>query len=318
MTVRRFIVGLCLAACTAAASAYPERPIRIVLGFPAGGGADVVLRTVTPGLAEELGQPVFVDNRPGAGGNLGMDMVAKSAPDGYTLLMAAPGLATNASLYADLSFDPAKDFTAIGMVSSVPNVLVVNTDLPVYSLAELIDYAKRYPGELNYASSGVGTSLHLAGALFERDAGVQLIHIPYRGGPAAINDVIGGRVQMMFSVLPLAVPQIKAGKLRALAVTGETRSSALPDVPTMIEAGLKGYTATTWNGLVAPADTPPAIIQKINAALQKVLDRPDVRKIFADMGQDVVKDTPEQFDSMLKQETVKWERVIKEAGIKAE
>jgi tripartite-type tricarboxylate transporter receptor subunit TctC len=171
---------------------------------------------------------------------------------------------------------------------------------------------------LNYASSGIGTSLHLAGALFERDAGIKLTHVPYRGGPAAINDLIGGQVQMMFTVLPLAAPQIKAGKLLALAVTGETRSPTLPEVPTMIEAGLKGYTATTWNGLVAPAGTPAPIIKQINAALQKVLDRPDVRKAFAGMGQDVVKDTPEQFDAMLKDETGKWERVIKDAGIKAE
>ncbi|HTK02992.1 MAG TPA: tripartite tricarboxylate transporter substrate binding protein [Bordetella sp.] len=318
MKVRQLIVGLCLAVCSTAASAYPDRPIRIVLGFPAGGGADVVLRTVTPGLAEELGQPVIVDNRPGAGGNLGMDIVAKAAPDGYTLLMAAPGLATNASLYENLPFNPAKDFTAVGMVSSVPNVLVVNPSLPFKTVAQLIAYAKNHPGELNYASSGIGTSLHLAGALFERDAGIKLTHVPYRGGPAAINDLIGGQVQMMFTVVPLAGPQIKAGKLLALAVTGETRSPTLPEVPTMIEAGLKGYTATTWNGLVAPAGTPAPIIKQINAALQKVLDRPDVRKAFAGMGQDVVKDTPEQFDAMLKDETGKWERVIKDAGIKAE
>jgi tripartite-type tricarboxylate transporter receptor subunit TctC len=318
MKLRRFLVGFCLAAMSTAASAYPERPIRIVLGFPAGGGADVVLRTVTPGLAEELGQPVFVDNRPGAGGNLGMDMVAKAQPDGYTLLMAAPGLVTNASLYENLPFDPAKDFTAIGMVSSVPNVLVVNPSLPVHSVQELIDYAASHPGELNYASSGIGTSLHLAAALFERDAGIRMTHVPYRGGPAAINDVIGGQVQLMFSVLPLAVPQIKSGKLRALAVTGTARTDALPGVPTMMEAGVKGYTATTWNGLVAPAGTPAPIVDQLNAALQKVLDRPDVRKTFAGMGQEVVKDTPEQFDRMLKAETVKWERVIKDAAIKAE
>ncbi|CAM3719632.1 LacI family transcriptional regulator [Bordetella sputigena] len=318
MKVRRLIAWLCLAACSSVANAYPERPIRIVLGFPAGGGADVVLRTVTPGLAEELGQPVIVDNRPGAGGNLGMDMVAKSPPDGYTLLMAAPGLATNASLYENLPFDPAKDFTAVGMVSSVPNVLVVNPALPVHTVAQLIDYAKEHPGELNYASSGIGTSLHLAGALFERDAGVKLTHVPYRGGPAATNDLISGQVQLMFNVLPLAVPQVKAGKLRALAVTGPTRSPALPDVPTMMEAGVKGYTAITWNGIVAPAGTPAPIVNRLNAALQKVLDRPDVQKTFAGMGQDVVKDTPQEFDAMLKAETAKWRQVIEAAGIKAE
>lgn len=318
MKVAQLIAGLWLAICGTVAHAYPDRPIRIVLGFPAGGGADVVLRTVTPGLAEELGQPVIVDNRPGAGGNLGMDAVAKAEPDGYTLLMAAPGLATNASLYDNLRFDPARDFAAVGMVSSVPNVLLVTPSLPVHSVAELIAYAKAHPGELNYASSGIGTSLHLAGALFEREAGVKMTHVPYRGGPPAINDLIGGQVQMMFSVLPLALPQITSGKLRALAVTGATRSPALPDVPTMIEAGVKGYTATTWNGLVAPAGTPAPIIQQLNVALNKVLDRPDVRKAFAGMGQDVVKDTPQEFDAMIKAETRKWQQVIKDAGIKAE
>jgi tripartite-type tricarboxylate transporter receptor subunit TctC len=318
MKLRCFIVAVIFTACTPVAWAYPEHPIRIVLGFPAGGGADVVLRTVTPGLAEELGQPVFVDNRPGAGGNIGMDAVAKAAPDGYTLLMAAPGLVTNASLYDSLPFDPVKDFAPIGMVASVPNVLVVNPSLPVHSVADLVAYAKHHPRELNYASSGIGTSLHLAATLFERDAGIRLTHVPYRGGPAAINDLIGGQVQMMFSVLPLAVPQIKGGRLRALAVTGETRSASLPEVPTMIESGIDGYTATTWNGLVAPAGTPPAVIRQINAALGKVLERPDVRARFADMGQDVINGSPEDFGRLLQAETAKWQNLIKAEGIKAE
>lgn len=318
MILRRLLCGLVLLFCAAAAGAYPDHPIRIVLGFPAGGGADVLLRTITPGLAEELGQPVVVDNRPGAGGNLGMDFVAKAPRDGHTLLMAAPGLVTNASLYQSLPFDPAKDFVPIGMVGSVPNVLVVNPALPVDSVAALIEYAREHPGELNYASSGIGTSLHLAGALFERDADIRLTHVPYRGGPAAIQDVMSGQVQMMFSVLPLAVPQIKAGRLRALAVTDETRTAALPDVPTMIQAGIPGYTATTWNGLVAPAGTPPAIIRQINAALNRVLQRPDVQERFIAMGQDVVRGSPEDFGRLLLAERTKWEKLIKEAGIKAE
>jgi tripartite-type tricarboxylate transporter receptor subunit TctC len=318
MIVHRLLCSLALLFCAATASAYPDHPIRIVLGFPAGGGADVLLRTITPGLAEELGQPVVVDNRPGAGGNLGMDFVAQAPRDGYTLLMAAPGLVTNASLYQSLQFDPAKDFVPVGMVGSVPNVLVVNPALPVDSVAQLVEYARQHPGELNYASSGIGTSLHLAGALFERDAGIRLTHVPYRGGPAAIQDVMSGQVQMMFSVLPLAVPQIKAGKLRALAVTDETRTAALPDVPTMIEAGIPGYTATTWNGLVAPAGTPTAIIRQINAALNRVLQRADVKERFAAMGQDVVRGSPEDFGRLLLAERTKWEKLIKEAAIKAE
>jgi tripartite-type tricarboxylate transporter receptor subunit TctC len=318
MNLRRVFCGLALLFCNAAASAYPDHPVRIVLGFPAGGGADVLLRAITPGLADELGQPVFVDNRPGAGGNLGMGMVAQAAPDGYTLLMAAPGLVTNASLYENLQFNPAKDFVPIGMVGSVTNVLVVNPALPVGSVAQLVEYARLHPGQINYASSGIGTSLHLAGALFERDAGIHLTHVPYRGGPAAIQDLMSGQVQMMFSVLPLAMPHIKAGKLRALAVTDDKRSAALPGVPTMIEAGIPGYTATTWNGLVAPAGTPPAIIRQLNAALSRVLQRPEVRERFAAMGQDVVSGSPEDFGRLLLAERAKWDKLIKEAGIKAE
>ncbi|ARP85739.1 Bug family tripartite tricarboxylate transporter substrate binding protein [Bordetella genomosp. 9] len=320
MKWRLYALVFCLAVCnvSVAADSYPDRPIRVLLGFPAGGGADMVLRAIAPGLAEALGQPVIVENRPGAGGNLAMDAVAKAPPDGYTLLMAAPGLVTNNSLYENLSFDPAKDFAAIGMASTVPNVLLIHPSLPVDSVAELVDYAKRHPGELNYASSGVGTSIHLATALFERDTGVRMTHVPYRGGPQAMSDLIGGQVQAMFAVLPLALPHIKAGRLRALAVTSQTRSPSLPQVPTMIEAGVKGYTATTWNGLVAPAGTPEPVIRKLNAALHSALDRPDVRATFAAMGQEVVKDTPEEFADMLKAETAKWEAVIQAAGIKAE
>jgi len=299
-------------------TAYPQKPIRIILGFPGGGGADVLLRSVTPGLSEELGQPIIVDNRPGAGGNLAMDAVARAEPDGYTLLMGSPGLATNPFLYKDLPFDPIKDFAPIGMVGSVQNVLIVRPSLHIDTVADLVHYAKEHPGVLNFGSSGTGTSLHLAAELFKRDAGVNIVHVPYRGGPPAMTDLLGDRVDMMFNVLPQALPQIKAGKLKALAVTAAERAPTLPDVPTMEEAGIKGYTATTWNGLLAPAGTPPAIVNRINAALNKVLATPETKKRFDDMGQDIVMDTPAEFAQMIKDETAKWKIVIQEGGIQAQ
>ncbi|WP_454689087.1 tripartite tricarboxylate transporter substrate binding protein [Achromobacter aloeverae] len=326
---KRPLLAACLAAAAAMpfaagaqaaddAAGYPDKPIRIILGFPGGGGADVLLRSVTPGLAQELGQPIIVDNRPGAGGNLAMDAVARAAPDGYTLLMGSPGLATNPFLYKDLPFDPLKDFAPIGMVGSVQNVLIVRPSLHIDTVADLVRYAKEHPGVLNVASSGNGTSLHLAAELFKRDTGVNIVHVPYRGGPPAMTDLLGDRVDMMFNVLPQALAQIKAGKLKALAVTAAQRSPMLPDVPTMQEAGVKGYTATTWNGLLAPAGTPPAIVDKINAALHKVLAMPETKKRFEDMGQDVVMDTPAEFGRLIKDETVKWKAVIEEGGIKAQ
>ncbi len=301
-----------------AQAAYPDKPIRIVLGFPGGGGSDVLLRSITPGLADALGQTVIVDNRPGAGGNLAMEAVARAEPDGYTLLMGSPGLATNPFLYKNLAFDPLKDFAPIGMVGSVQNVLVVRPSLPVDSVADLVRYAKAHPGVLNVASSGTGTSLHLAAELFKRDADVNIVHVPYKGGAPAMTDLLGGRVDMMFNVLPNALPQIKAGKLKALAVTGAERAPTLADVPTMQEAGIKGYTATTWNGLLAPAGTPPDIVNKLNAALHKVLSAPETRKRFDEMGQDVVMDTPAQFAQTIKDETAKWKAVIQEGGIQAQ
>jgi tripartite-type tricarboxylate transporter receptor subunit TctC len=301
---------------TLAHAAYPEKPIRIVLGFPPGGGSDILLRAIGPALSAQLGQPVIVDNRPGAGGNVAMEMVAHAPPDGYTLLMGSPGLATNPFLYEHLAFDPQKDFAPIGLVGSVQNVLIVRPSLPVKTVAELVAYAKQQPGKLNVASSGSGTSLHLAAALFNMDTGAQITHVPYRGGAPAMNDLLGGQVDMMFNVLPSALPQIKAGKLRALAVTGEARSPALPDVPTMIEAGVPGYTAVTWNGLLAPAGTPPAIVKQINVALNKALATDDMKKRFFDMGEDVTTGTPEEFARLMQDETAKWRKVIQESQIK--
>jgi tripartite-type tricarboxylate transporter receptor subunit TctC len=299
-------------------AAYPEKPIRIVLGFAAGGGSDILLRKMAPALGEALGQPIVVENLPGAGGNLAMSAVARATPDGYTLLMGSPGLATNSSLYANLGFDPLRDFAPVAMVGSVQNVLLVRPKLPVNSVAELVAYAKQNPGKLNYASPGVGTSLHLAAELFKVQTGIQMVHVPYKGGAQAMTDLMGGQVDVMFNVLPSAMPQIKAGTVKALAVTGARRATLLAELPTMIEAGVPGYTAITWNGIVAPAATPREIVARLNEAVNRVLRTPEMQKAFADIGQDVLVGTPEQFDTLIRDETVKWKRTIEASGVKAE
>jgi tripartite-type tricarboxylate transporter receptor subunit TctC len=313
------VLGLLLSAVGAQAQTqtqtYPNHIIRVVNGFAAGGGTDLLLRTLLPRLGEILGQQLIIDYRPAAGGNLAMDIVAKAPPDGYTLLMGSPGLATNPSLYRDLSFDPLKDFAPISLVGTVQNVLVVHPSLPVRTVAELVALARKHPGTLNFASPGYGTSLHLAGELFKSSEGIDIVHVPYKGGLQAVTDVLSGKPEMMFNVLPSALPYIQAGRLRALAVTGTTRSPALPDVPTMIEAGLPNYTAFTWNGLLAPAGTPRAIVERIHDAVVQALKEPSVQEGYARIGQDPAVDTPEEFSALIREETAKWSRVIKDADI---
>ena len=315
--IQSLAVALCLllAGTGAQAQTYPDRPIRVVNGFAAGGGTDLLLRTLLPKLGEILGQQLIIDYRPAAGGNLAMDIAAKAAPDGYTLLMGSPGLATNPSLYRDLGFNPLRDFAPITLVGIVQNVLVVNPALPVHTVAELVALAKAQPGKLNFASPGYGTSLHLAAELFKSSEGLDIVHVPYKGGLQAVTDVLSGKPEIMFNVLPSALPYIQAGKLRALAVTGATRAPSLPDVPTMIEAGVPGYTATTWNGLLAPAGTPPAIIARIHDAVVQALQDPAVKEGYARIGEDVASDTPEEFAALIRDETAKWSRVIKDANI---
>jgi tripartite-type tricarboxylate transporter receptor subunit TctC len=310
------VLGVLLAlVMSPAQAAYPDHPIKVVNGFAAGGGSDILLRTIIPAISENLGQQIIVEYRTGAGGNLAMEAVAKAAPDGYTLLMGTPGLATNPSLYANLPFDPQKAFAPISLVGTVRNVLVVNPELPAKSVSELVALAKRTPGKLNYASPGVGTSLHLAGELFKLDTGTDIVHVAYKGGSQAQTDVMGGQVQMMFNVLPSALPQIQAGKLRALAVTSTTRAASLPDVPTMVEAGVPGYSAITWNGLLAPAGTPPEVIARLNDAIVKAMRSPDMKALLTKIGQDPAWSTPEEFASFLRDETAKWTKVIKATGI---
>jgi len=319
--LQRWAVGavLALLATGAWGQAYPAKPIRLVVPFPAGGTTDILARAVGQKLTEAWGQPVVVDNRPGAGGNIGAELVAKAAPDGYTLLMGTVGThAINASLYAKMPYDHIKDFAPVILVAGVPNVLVVNPAVPVNSVQELIAYAKANPGRLNFASSGSGTSIHLSGELFKVMAGVQMTHIPYKGSAPALQDLIGGQVQLMFDNLPSALPQIKGGKLRALAVTSAARAAALPDVPTVAEAGLPGFEASSWFGVLAPAGTPVAIIARLNAEIAKWLASPEAREKLASQGANAAGGSPEDFAKHIAAETAKWQKVVKESGAKVD
>jgi tripartite-type tricarboxylate transporter receptor subunit TctC len=304
---------------SAQAPAYPTKPIRLVVPFPAGGATDIIARAVSQKLTEAWGQSIVVDNRPGAGGNIGTELVAKAAPDGYTLEMGTVGThAINASLYAKIPFDHIKDFAPIILVAGVPNVLVVNPSLPVNSVQELIAYAKANPGKLNFASSGPGTSIHLSGELFKVMAGVQMTHVPYKGSAPALQDLLGGQVQLMFDNLPPSLPQIKGGRLRALAVTSLTRAPALPDVPTIAESGLPGFEASSWFGILAPAGTPPAIIAKVNAEVAKWLASPEGKEKLVAIGANAGGGSPEDFAQHIQKETAKWAKVVKESGAKVD
>jgi tripartite-type tricarboxylate transporter receptor subunit TctC len=312
-------VAFTFAACALAQSNYPTKPIRLVVPFPPGGATDILAREVAQRLTEAWGQSVVVDNRPGAGGNIGTELVAKSAPDGYTLEMGTVGThAINASLYSKLPYDHVKDFAPVILVAGVPNVLVVNLSLPVNSVQELIAYAKANPGKLNFASSGSGTSIHLSGELFKVMAGVDMTHVPYKGSAPALQDLIGGRVQLMFDNLPPSLPQIKGGKLKALAVTSSTRAPALPDTPTIAESGLPGFEASSWFGVLAPAGTPPAIIAKLNAEIAKWLTTPEAREKLLALGADAAGGTPEDFARHIQLETTKWAKVVKDSGAKVD
>ena len=303
----------------ASAQTYPTRTIKLIVPFPPAGSTDISARAVAGKLGERLGQAVVIENKPGAGGNIGTDVVAKAAPDGYTLVVGTVGThAINAGLYSKMPYDNVKDFAPVILLSSTPNVLVVYPKLPVNSVKDVIALAKSKPGEMTFASSGSGTSIHLSGELFKSMAGLQLTHIPYKGsGPMQI-DLISGQVNMSFDNLSAAMAQIKAGRLKALAVTGTSRSPMLPDIPTVAEAGLPGYEATSWNGVFAPAGTPKDIIDKLNREINAILQSPDTRKFFAEQGGEAGGGTPEQLGAFVRSETVKWLKVVKESGAKVD
>jgi tripartite-type tricarboxylate transporter receptor subunit TctC len=306
-------------AAVSPAADYPSRPVTLVVAFTPGGASDVLARLLGRKLEQILGAPFVIDNRPGAGGNVAAEAVAHTAPDGYTLLVGNNAiLATNAALYRKINFDAEADFAPIGLIGSQANILVVNPSVPANSMAELIALAKANPGKLNFASSGHGLAAHLAGELFKAEAGIDIVHVPYKGAAPALQDVIAGHVQMMFATASSVVPHIRDGKVRALGVATLKRTAVLPDIPTIDELGLRGFDATTWHGLVAPARTPREIVTALNRALVATLDDPAVKKSLGDLGVDIIGGTPEDFAGYIRSEIPKWTAIIKTSGAKLE
>jgi tripartite-type tricarboxylate transporter receptor subunit TctC len=301
----------------AAQSDYPNRPIRMIIPFPPGGSNDVVGRVIAQRLGERLGKQVIVDNRGGAGGVIGTEAASHAAPDGYTLLVISLAHAVNPWLYK-LPYDPIKAFAPIGVMAKGPNILSVNPSLPVHSVKELIALAKSKPGDLQYASAGVGSFQHLGAELFKLDAKVDILHVPFKGGGPAMVDVMGGHTTVLFSSLVQTTPHIKSGKLRPLGVGGTQRSPVFPDLPTIAEAGVPGYAAENWWGIVAPAGTPKPIIEKLHTALTEAQDNPDAKKYFDTEGATIVKMSSDEFGKFMVSEMGKWERVVKEGHIKAQ
>jgi tripartite-type tricarboxylate transporter receptor subunit TctC len=297
---------------------YPSRPVRLVVPFAAGGPNDIIARLVGGRLSDALGQPIVVENRPGAGGNIGTDFVAKAPPDGYTLLSAGPGSLIINPLLGSVPYDTARDFAPVSLMASAPNVLVVHPSLPARSVKELIELARARPRQLNYASGGPGSTPHLSGALFAVMAGIDIVHIPYKGTGPASADLLGGQVQMAFFGIPPLLPHIKSGKLRALAVTGKRRSPELPEVPTVDEAGLGGYEVSPWYGLLAPAGTPRAIVARLNAEVTRIVRGAEMREKLASQGAEPAGGTPEDYAAAIRADTATWTRVIKEAGLRGE
>jgi tripartite-type tricarboxylate transporter receptor subunit TctC len=318
----RHVALVALAACLcfpAAAEDYPNRPITLVVPFPPGGSTNIVMRIIADKLSELLGQQVVVDNRAGAGGTVGTRSVAKSTPDGYTISLGYTGtLGVGPSLYPNVGYDPRKDFAPIGRVATAPNTLVVHPSFPAKSIAELIAYAKAHPGQVNFGSAGVGTVSHIAGEYFASEAGIKLTHIPYKGTGPAMTDLLGGHIPMAFAPIPASHENAKSGNLRMLAVTSLQRSSLMPDVPTVAESGLPGYEAVLRYGLVAPAGTPRAIVERLNKELNKALASDDVRKRLALEGAEPLPGTPEDYAADIDREETQWAKVVKASGAKAE
>ena len=319
--VLRLVALLVFAAIAASshAQSYPSKPIKFIVPFPAGGGADALARTIVPRVAQELGTTIVVDNRPGAGGNVGAEYVARAAPDGYTLLYGTNGThAINRTLYARQGFDAVRDFAPVSRMTQIAALLVVYPGLPARSVAELIDYAKANPGRVFFASAGNGTTSHLAGELFKTMAGIDIVHVPYRGGALAATDLMGGQVQMMIDVMPNVLPLAAGGKLKGLAVTTLARVPAAPEFPTIAESGLPGFEVSAWDGILAPAGTPGAVIERLNAAIRVALADPQVRAALVGRGAQPVAGTPEEFARHIGAESEKWARVVRQAGAKVD
>jgi tripartite-type tricarboxylate transporter receptor subunit TctC len=309
---------LAAGAANAQPAAWPTKPITLVVTYPPGGGADAMARLIAPKLSESLGQNVIVDNRPGAGGQIGAAFVAKAPADGHTLMLDASSFAVNPALYPKLPYDSNKAFRPIGVIAQFPNVVLVNAQYPATSVAELTALARARKHAVSYASSGNGSAQHLAGALFESVTKVEMVHIPYKGGGPALNDVIGGQVPLFFGNLASTLQHVQSGKLRALAVTSAKRSSILPDVPTLAEAGVQGAEIYEWNALFAPAGTPEPVVQKLSAALQKAIESPDVKSRIAQLGGESQRTTPDTAQQFMHAQMTLWARVIKERNITTE
>ncbi len=316
--LRLWLLALTLAAGAGqAAAAYPDKPIRLIAPFPPGGSVDLVGRLLAQKLTATLGQQVIVDNRPGAGGGIGAALAAKAPADGYTLLLG--GVSThgiNPTLYPSLAYDPVKDFAPISSLVTMPNVVVVNPSMPVRTLAELVDYARANPDKLVFASSGNGTTLHLAGEMFMRAANIKLVHVPYKGGGPALVDLLGGQVQLMFDNIPMSLQMVRTGKLRALAVTGPSRSPAAPELPTVAESGYPGYVVISWQGLFAPAGTPAPVVARLNEAVRTVLRDKELQQQLARDGIDTAGSTPAELSAFVKSEIARWAKIVRESGAK--
>ena len=301
---------------TVLAQAWPSKPIRVVVPFPAGGGIDTVARIVVPKMSEALGQPMVIDNRSGAGGTVGTEVVARATPDGHVLLATFASHTMNATLYRDLSYDTEKAFAPISLIATVPNILVVHPSLPAKTVGDLISLARKRPGDINYASVGNGTPAHLSAELFNMMAGVRMTHIPYKGAAASIIGMITGETQLTFTTVLIALPHVKAGKLRPLAVATLARTPLLPEVPTVDQSGLKGYESIAWYGLLAPAGTPGPVVDRLNAELVRSVQTPEVRENLLRQGTEIVASSPARFAQIIREDIVKWTKVVKAAAVK--
>ncbi len=297
---------------------YPSKPIRLVVTYPAGGGADTMARLISPRLGEALGQPVVVENRGGASGTIAADLVAKSAPDGHTLMLDATAFAVNPSLYPKLPYDPDKAFAPVTLLALFPNVVLVHPANPVSSIRELVAKIKAEPGKIAFASSGNGSAQHLAAELFRQRAGLDMVHVPYKGGGPALIDVMGGQVPLYFGNMASALPHVKNGKLKALAITGSKRSAAAPDLPTVAESGMPGYQVYEWNAIFAPAGTPPAIVNRLQAEIAKVVKIPEVRDRMLALGGEIVASSPADLGAWVHEQSASWAKVVRASNIKAE
>jgi tripartite-type tricarboxylate transporter receptor subunit TctC len=317
---RAALAGFAALACLLpglATAEYPDRPIKLVVPFPAGGGADNLARMIMPRVAQALGVAIVIDNRPGAGGNVGAEIVARAAPDGYTLLYGTNGThAINQTLYGNLRFDPVADFAPVSRMTLIGAMLIVNPEVPATSVAELIRYAKANPGKLNFASAGNGTTSHLAGELFRSMAGIDIVHVPYRGGAAAAIDLVGGQVQLMIDVMPNAYPLAKGGKVRGLAVTTARRFPGAPEIPTIAESGVAGFDVSAWDGIFAPAGTPGPVIERLNAAIRQALDERELRELLLSHGAVAVAASPDDLARHVVAESEKWAKVVRASGAK--